>query len=151
MNAVAATGVPSEPESMTWRAVWTPVPSTVSGAQPTRTPAAAAASSTDEASTVDSASGFSPYTCLPAAIAASATGAWAAGMVRFSTRSTSSAAYSAAGVSTRMPSTDSAGFWSATATTCTPGSRGRVSRYCRLMVPSPTIPTLSASPTPDLS
>lgn len=39
MKAVAATGVPSSPASSTARAVCTPVPRTVSGAQPTRPPA----------------------------------------------------------------------------------------------------------------
>ena len=39
-RAVAATGVPINPSSTALRAVWIPVPSTVSGAQPTRSPAA---------------------------------------------------------------------------------------------------------------
>ena len=38
MTAVAAIGRPMRPSSMTARAVWVPVPSTVSGADPTRTP-----------------------------------------------------------------------------------------------------------------
>jgi hypothetical protein len=151
MNAVAATGVPIAPSSRQRRAVCVPVPSTVSGAQPTRTPAASAADSTRCASEVDSASGFSPYTCLPAPTADSATAACACGIVRFSTRSTSSAVYSSSGRSIRTPGTVRAGSRSAAATSDTPGSRGSVSTYWRLMLPMPTSPTLSASPTADPS
>ena len=104
MVAVAEMGAPISPSSIALRAVWMPVPSTVSGAQPTATPASRAASSTCAASAVVAASGFSPYTLLPAAMALSATSAWAAGMVRFRTSSTSSAASSSSTVSGRTPS-----------------------------------------------
>ena len=60
MNAVAATGTPMSPASSAARAVWIPVPSTVSGAHPTRTPARSAASNTARASPVVAANGFSP-------------------------------------------------------------------------------------------
>ena len=46
MNAVPATGLPIAPASIKPRTVWWPPPRNVSGAQPTRTPAAVAAAST---------------------------------------------------------------------------------------------------------
>ncbi len=60
MVAVAEMGRPISPSSMAFRAVWIPVPSTVSGAQPNTTHAARAASSTCRASAVVAANGFSP-------------------------------------------------------------------------------------------
>ena len=58
--ADAAVGTPMAPASIAARAVCVPVPSTVSGAQPTRTPAAAAASMIARPSSSVTASGFSP-------------------------------------------------------------------------------------------
>src|SRR5690625_5543747 len=58
------------PASITARAVCTPVPSTVSGAPPVRSPAFSAAASSTPACSLVAANGFSPYTCLPAANAA---------------------------------------------------------------------------------
>jgi len=55
----AETGVPMSPSSTALRAVWMPVPRTVSGAQPTRTLACAARSRTARPAAVDAASGFS--------------------------------------------------------------------------------------------
>ena len=72
MNAVAECGTPISPDSTTARAVWVPVPRSVSGAQPTRRPAVAAAETTARPSSTVVARGFSPYTCFPAARAASA-------------------------------------------------------------------------------
>ena len=81
----AAMGAPIMLSSIAFRAVWMPVPNTVSGAHPTTTPAALAAVRTSRACSVSTARGFSPYTLFPAAIACSAMSACAAGMVRFST------------------------------------------------------------------
>ncbi len=85
----ALIGVPIEPDAISRRADWMPAPSIVSGAQPTRTPAARACSSRARPAATSGASGFSFHTCLPAAIAAEATSACAAGMVRFTTSCTS--------------------------------------------------------------
>ena len=76
------------PESMSRLADCRPAPSTVSGAQPTRTPAARAAASSARPPGTSSVSGFSLHTCLPAAIAAAVTPACAAGTVRFTMSST---------------------------------------------------------------
>ena len=59
MNAVAAIGCPISPSSISRRAVWIPVPSTVSGALPIRRPAAWAAASMADASSAVTANGFS--------------------------------------------------------------------------------------------
>ncbi len=56
--ATAETGLPISPASMAARAVWMPVPSTVSGAAPTHE--APAAAMTPRASSKVAASGFSP-------------------------------------------------------------------------------------------
>ena len=137
---------------MALRAVCTPVPSTVSGAQPTRTPAARPASMTARASSSVAASGFSPYTALPPAIAFSATSACAAGIVRFRTRSTSGSVVSSSTVSARTPCAAAtaaarAASRSATATSRTASSRSNVDRYAPEIAPTPTIPTLSGWPT----
>ena len=55
------------PRAMARIAVWMPAPSTVSGAQATRTPAASAAASRSEPERWSSARGFSLQTLLPAA------------------------------------------------------------------------------------
>jgi hypothetical protein len=59
MNAVAAIGCPISPSSISRRAVWIPVPSTVSGALAIRRSAASAAASMAEASSAATANGFS--------------------------------------------------------------------------------------------
>jgi len=84
------------PLSIAARAVCVPVPRTVSGAQPTVLPAAAAASITDRASAKVAVSGFSAKTSLPCSIAASAISACAFGIVRLRTVCTSSLASSSA-------------------------------------------------------
>ena len=72
------------PESMSRLADCRPAPSTVSGAQPTRTPAASRRREQARGPpATSSVSGFSLHTCLPAAIAAPVTSACATGMVRF--------------------------------------------------------------------
>jgi len=77
------------PESMSLLAVCRPAPSTVSGAQPTRTPAASAWLSSARPAATSSVSGFSLHTCLPAAMAAAITSACETGTVRFTTSWTS--------------------------------------------------------------
>ena len=67
-RASAVCGAPMLPASMIRREVWSPAPSSVSGAQPTRTPASAACSSSAPPVAVSRASGFSTQTCLPAAM-----------------------------------------------------------------------------------
>jgi len=94
----ALIGVPIAPEAISRRADWMPAPSTVSGAQPTRTPALAAWSSSARPLETSGASGFSFHTCLPAAIAAEATSACAAGMVRFTTSCTSGCSNACSGL-----------------------------------------------------
>ena len=70
-NSVSAlAGVPSAPSRRVRSAVWIPAPSTVSGAPPTRTPAASAAASSVFASAGAVVIGFSVHTCLPAAMIA---------------------------------------------------------------------------------
>lgn len=89
MTAVADIGRPMSPPSIAARAVCVPVPRTVSGAHPTRTPADAARSRIEWPSGNATASGFSTYTFLPASIARSEMSACAAGIVRLSTVCTS--------------------------------------------------------------
>ena len=71
MTADADIGRPMSPPSIAARAVCVPVPRTVSGAHPTRTPADAARSMIERPSENVTASGFSTYTFLPASIVAS--------------------------------------------------------------------------------
>ncbi|MEZ4583185.1 MAG: hypothetical protein R3A10_16380 [Caldilineaceae bacterium] len=59
MKAVAATGVPIQPSSTSLRHVCKPAPRKVSGALPTRTPAASAAAMMAAPSSRLSANGFS--------------------------------------------------------------------------------------------
>ena len=59
MRTCASAGVPIAPASIAALTVWMPAPRKVSGAQPTRTPAASAASSTRRAASTLVASGFS--------------------------------------------------------------------------------------------
>jgi hypothetical protein len=59
MNALAATGSPIAPSSITLRQVCNPAPMKVSGAQPTRTPFAAANSTRRRPSSNSIVSGFS--------------------------------------------------------------------------------------------
>jgi hypothetical protein len=65
---VAVNGSPMSPRAIERNAVWIPAPSTVSGAQATRSPLAAAAASKDAADSRSIATGFSLHTCLPAAM-----------------------------------------------------------------------------------
>ena len=75
-------GSPIQPSSSSLRLVWWPPPKKVSGAQPSSTPARAAARTRSSPSARCTASGFSLHTCLPASMAARDTAWWAAGMVR---------------------------------------------------------------------
>src|SRR5699024_6398191 len=85
----ALAGAPIAPSRRVRSAVWMPAPSTVSGAPPTRTPASSAAASRAFASAGAVVIGFSVHTCLPAATIARETSAWAVGIVRLTTISTS--------------------------------------------------------------
>ena len=98
MKAVAPIGRPMAPSSISLRQVWMPAPRNVSGAPPTLRPAFRAAFSTRAPSARVTASGFSRYTCLPAASAASDTDACTFGIVRFSTICTSRSASSSSTV-----------------------------------------------------
>ena len=62
----AVSGVPMSPRSMIRRAVCSPAPRNVSGAQPSRTPAASAVFSSPSPDSRSSENGFSVQTCLPA-------------------------------------------------------------------------------------
>ena len=150
MKAVAPTGAPISPSSTSRRAVWMDVPNTVSGAQPIRRPAAAAASSIAAASSGPTAKGFSWYTCLPARSAAIETGACACGGVRLTTSSTagsaSSSASGRAGTSRSAATRAAADATSShTATSRTFGSLLNESRYCPEMFPQPTTATVTGS------
>ena len=92
MTTEAVSGVPIAPASISRRMVCSPGPRNVSGAQPSRRPAASACAISASADARSSAIGFSFNTCLPAASAAEATSAWAAGTVRLTISSTSSRA-----------------------------------------------------------
>ena len=85
----ADNGSPMSPRAIARRAVCTPGPSTVSGATPTSSPAASAFASSSRPLSRSTLIGFSDQTCLPASIASPDTCAWTAGMVRFTTSSTS--------------------------------------------------------------
>ena len=83
-----ATTRPILPSSIIARANWCDPPRNVSGAQPTRNPPAAASARNSSPSAMDSTSGFSLHTCLPACNAALDTPKCASGMVRLITTST---------------------------------------------------------------
>ena len=86
---MAVSGVPMSPRSISRRAVCSPAPRNVSGAQPSRSPAASADFSRPRPDSRSSENGFSVQTCLPALTAAVATSTCAAGMVRLTMISTS--------------------------------------------------------------
>ena len=96
---------------------------------------------------VSRASGFSFQTCLPAATACRATSAWAAGMVRLTTSSTSGWAVACAVLPT--PGTPYLAACalarsrsrSAQISTCRSGNEVRLRRYSSLIVPQPTTAT----------
>src|SRR4051812_28373476 len=146
ISASAVSGRPIAPSSMSRRAVWSPAPRNVSGAHPTRSPAFRAASSSARPSARPDASGFSFQTCLPAAIASCATSAWAAGIVRFTTISTSGWPSTTSGSPAAATSNSAAraratsGSRSPIATTVVSGKAARFLRYSELMLPAPTIP-----------
>src|SRR5881409_1247314 len=134
IRASAVSGGPIAPSSTSRRTACSPAPRKVSGAPPTRASARSAAS------------GFSFQTCLPAAIARSAISAWAAGIVRLTTISTSGwPTTTEASPATGTPC--SAAFARATSGMASPTARTRVSgncvrfwRYCELMFPAPMTP-----------
>ena len=150
--ASAACGTPMAPASMRRRAVCSPAPRTVSGAQPTRRPARPASASSIRPAAASSASGFSIQTCLPAASASRATAACAAGTVRLTTISTSASStacralpapgtpYLAACALARARSR------SAQYSTRRSGNEVRLRRYSSLMVPQPTTATPTGAP-----
>ena len=86
------------PSSMSLRQVWSPPPRKVSGAPPTSSFLRFARASIFLPSSRKMATGFSLWTLLPALSAASATLAWAFGMVRFTTISISGSARSSSTV-----------------------------------------------------
>ena len=147
----AVCGTPIAPPAISRLAVWSPAPSTVSGAQPRSRPARSASSSRRCPVAVSRESGFSVQTLLPAASAAEVTPACAAGMVRLTTSSTpgsrsawatvpaSGTPYLAACSLARSRS------MSAQKTTCRSGNEVRLRRYSRLMVPQPTTATPTGS------
>src|ERR1700722_664759 len=149
IRASALCGSPMTPSSISRRAVCSPAPSTVSGAQPTRTPARTAAASRARPAVVSRARGFSFQTCWPAATACPATSACAAGMVRLTTSSTSGCAMAWAALPT--PGTP---YLAACAlarsrsrlaqnSTRRSGKEVRLPRYSSLIVPQP----MTATPT----
>ena len=88
MCADAPTTVPIAPSSISLRAVWKPAPKNVSGAPPRYSPFFSASATSRRPSSAVAASGFSEYTCLPAASAARDTSKCSAGRVRFRMTST---------------------------------------------------------------
>ena len=70
-DVCANSGRPMSPRAIARFAVWMPGPSTVSGATPTRRPAASAFSSSPSDDSRSTPIGFSVHTCLPAAMIAS--------------------------------------------------------------------------------
>lgn len=134
MKAVAARGMPISPSSISFRAVWIPVPSTVSGALPIRRSAIVAAVTIASAPGIETANGFSRLTCLPACSAWMVSGPCTCGGVRFRTAwASSSASTSATGRAGTPRSSDTraaaALTVSETLTRLRFGSRGRLSRY----------------------
>ena len=89
---VARRGSPIAPSRTTRRSSSWPVAHRNSAASAWTTPAASAAASMVRASAVSRAKGFSQMTCLPAAMASSASGPWVCGGVAIATASTSGSA-----------------------------------------------------------
>ena len=147
ISASAVCGTPIAPSAISRRAVCSPAPSTVSGAQPSRRPARPASASRRCPVAVSRASGFSVQTLLPAASAAEVTSACAAGMVRLTTSSTSGSR--SAWATVPAPGTPylaacslaRSRSMSAQKSTRRSGNDVRLRRYSRLMVPQPTTAT----------
>src|SRR5699024_40156 len=143
----ALAGAPIAPSRRVRSAVWMPAPSTVSGAPPTRTPASSAAASRAFASAGAVVIGFSVHTCLPAATIARETSAWAVGIVRLTTISTSgwsSTSWAVPEAGTRNSAARAAaasGNRSPTMCTTRSGNEVRWVRYSAEMVPAPMSPT----------
>ena len=127
-------GVPMTPSAIARFAVWKPGPRSVSGAEPMRTPFCAASARSSRVDSRSSPIGFSVQTCLPASTAARDTSTCTAGIVRFTTRSTSGFASTSAAVpQAPMPNSSvfdraRSGIRSPTATTATSGNDVRFSR-----------------------
>ena len=147
MNAVAATGVPIQPSSISLRLVWMPAPKKVSGAQPTRTPFSFAAAITLAPSLRSTASGFSQWTFLPAAMAARLTAVCAFGVVRLMTILMSGFASSSSAVQATGTLCSAARFWARLMSISATATRSRISNmrqplmYAGLMLPHPMMPT----------